>query len=177
MRAKICSSYHPLAPPVGLNDYRARSDNENMIQCPLVHFRDGSELFFPPIDFCIGGRRDDRPPATVGRRWRRVGKSRGSRSVHGAKRPPALPFPDLHRKIPVRLQSLSTCRPNGPLQLRHSFISTLQAQGVEVGLVAKLAGHKRNGDAVTTPKRCVATTTCISSVLVAELRVRGRKRE
>ena len=24
---------------------------------------------------------------------------------------------------------------------RHSFISTLQAQGVEVGLVAKLAGH------------------------------------
>ena len=24
---------------------------------------------------------------------------------------------------------------------RHSFVSTLQAQGVEVGLVAKLAGH------------------------------------
>ena len=29
-----------------------------------------------------------------------------------------------------------------PHSARHSFISTLQAQGVEVGLVAKLAGHK-----------------------------------
>ena len=28
-----------------------------------------------------------------------------------------------------------------PHSYRHSFISTLQAQGVEVGLVAKLAGH------------------------------------
>ena len=29
-----------------------------------------------------------------------------------------------------------------PDSARHSFISVLQAQGVEVGLVAKLAGHK-----------------------------------
>jgi integrase len=29
-----------------------------------------------------------------------------------------------------------------PHSARHSFISTLQAQGVEIGLVAKLAGHK-----------------------------------
>jgi integrase len=29
-----------------------------------------------------------------------------------------------------------------PHSARHSFISVLQAQGVEVGLVAKLAGHK-----------------------------------
>jgi integrase len=29
-----------------------------------------------------------------------------------------------------------------PHSARHSFISTLQAQGIEVGLVAKLAGHK-----------------------------------
>lgn len=29
-----------------------------------------------------------------------------------------------------------------PHSARHSFISTLQAQGVEVGLVAKLTGHK-----------------------------------
>ena len=29
-----------------------------------------------------------------------------------------------------------------PHSARHAFISTLQAQGVEVGLVAKLAGHK-----------------------------------
>jgi integrase len=29
-----------------------------------------------------------------------------------------------------------------PHSARHSFVSTLQAQGVEVGLVAKLAGHK-----------------------------------
>jgi integrase len=29
-----------------------------------------------------------------------------------------------------------------PHSARHSFISTLQAQSVEVGLVAKLAGHK-----------------------------------
>ena len=29
-----------------------------------------------------------------------------------------------------------------PHLARHSYISTLQAQGVEVGLVAKLAGHK-----------------------------------
>jgi Phage integrase family len=29
-----------------------------------------------------------------------------------------------------------------PHSARHSFISTLKAQGVEVGLVAKLAGHK-----------------------------------
>ena len=28
-----------------------------------------------------------------------------------------------------------------PHSARHSFISTLQAQGIEVGLVAKLAGH------------------------------------
>jgi integrase len=28
------------------------------------------------------------------------------------------------------------------ISARHSFISTLQAQGVEVGLVAKLAGRK-----------------------------------
>ena len=28
-----------------------------------------------------------------------------------------------------------------PHSARHSFISTLQARGVEVGLVAKLAGH------------------------------------
>jgi integrase len=28
-----------------------------------------------------------------------------------------------------------------PHSARHSFISTMQAQGVEVGLVAKLAGH------------------------------------
>jgi integrase len=28
-----------------------------------------------------------------------------------------------------------------PHSARHCFISTLQAQGVEVGLVAKLAGH------------------------------------
>lgn len=32
--------------------------------------------------------------------------------------------------------------PVTPHSARHSFISTLQAQGVEVGLVAKLAGHK-----------------------------------
>jgi integrase len=32
--------------------------------------------------------------------------------------------------------------PVTPHSSRHSFISTLQAQGVEVGLVAKLAGHK-----------------------------------
>jgi integrase len=32
--------------------------------------------------------------------------------------------------------------PATPHSARHSFISTLQAQGVEVGLVAKLAGHK-----------------------------------
>ena len=35
-----------------------------------------------------------------------------------------------------------------PRSARHSFISTLQVQGVEVGLVAKLAGHK---NAVATP--------------------------
>jgi integrase len=29
-----------------------------------------------------------------------------------------------------------------PYSARHSFISALQARGVEVGLVAKLAGHK-----------------------------------
>jgi len=29
-----------------------------------------------------------------------------------------------------------------PHSARHSFISTLQAQGVEVGLVTKLPGHK-----------------------------------
>ena len=29
-----------------------------------------------------------------------------------------------------------------PHSARHAFIYTLQAQGVEVGLVAKLAGHK-----------------------------------
>jgi integrase len=29
-----------------------------------------------------------------------------------------------------------------PHSARHAFISTLQAQGVEVGLVAELAGHK-----------------------------------
>lgn len=28
-----------------------------------------------------------------------------------------------------------------PHSARHNFISTLQAQGVEIGLVAKLAGH------------------------------------
>jgi integrase len=28
-----------------------------------------------------------------------------------------------------------------PHSARHSFISTLQAQGIEIGLVAKLAGH------------------------------------
>ena len=28
-----------------------------------------------------------------------------------------------------------------PHSARHSFISTLQAQGIEVGLVAKIAGH------------------------------------
>jgi integrase len=28
-----------------------------------------------------------------------------------------------------------------PHSARHSFISTLQAQGIEVGLVAELAGH------------------------------------
>ena len=28
-----------------------------------------------------------------------------------------------------------------PHSARHSFISTMQAQGIEVGLVAKLAGH------------------------------------
>jgi len=28
-----------------------------------------------------------------------------------------------------------------PHSARHAFISTLQAQGIEVGLVAKLAGH------------------------------------
>ncbi len=28
-----------------------------------------------------------------------------------------------------------------PHSARHSFISTLQAKGIEVGLVAKLAGH------------------------------------
>ena len=32
--------------------------------------------------------------------------------------------------------------PVTPHSARHSFISTLQAQGIEVGLVAKLAGHK-----------------------------------
>ena len=32
--------------------------------------------------------------------------------------------------------------PVTPHSARHAFISTLQAQGVEVGLVAKLAGHK-----------------------------------
>ncbi len=32
--------------------------------------------------------------------------------------------------------------PVTPHSARHSFISTLQAQGVEIGLVAKLAGHK-----------------------------------
>jgi Phage integrase family len=32
--------------------------------------------------------------------------------------------------------------PVTPHSARHSFISVLQAQGVEVGLVAKLAGHK-----------------------------------
>jgi integrase len=31
--------------------------------------------------------------------------------------------------------------PVTPHSARHSFISTLQAQGIEVGLVAKLAGH------------------------------------
>jgi len=31
-----------------------------------------------------------------------------------------------------------------PHSARHSFISVLQAQGVEVGLVAKLAGHKNS---------------------------------
>jgi integrase len=31
--------------------------------------------------------------------------------------------------------------PVTPHSARHSFISTLQAQGVEIGLVAKLAGH------------------------------------
>jgi integrase len=35
-----------------------------------------------------------------------------------------------------------------PHSARHSFISTLQAKGIEVGLVAKLAGHK---NAVVTP--------------------------
>ena len=28
-----------------------------------------------------------------------------------------------------------------PHSARHSFISTLQAEGIEVGLVAKIAGH------------------------------------
>lgn len=31
--------------------------------------------------------------------------------------------------------------PVTPHSARHCFISTLQAQGIEVGLVAKLAGH------------------------------------
>jgi integrase len=31
--------------------------------------------------------------------------------------------------------------PVTPHSARHSFISTLQAQGIEVGLVAKIAGH------------------------------------
>jgi integrase len=57
-----------------------------------------------------------------------------------------------------------------PHSARHSFISTLQAQGVEVGLVAKLAGHKNavvtlshythamrgGGDAVKTLDRAYA---------------------
>jgi integrase len=35
-----------------------------------------------------------------------------------------------------------------PHSARHSFISTLQAEGIEVGLVAQIAGHS-----ATTPRR------------------------
>jgi len=42
-----------------------------------------------------------------------------------------------------------------PHSARHSFISTLQAQGVEVGLVAKLAGHKSAVVTLSHYTRCV----------------------
>ena len=42
-----------------------------------------------------------------------------------------------------------------PHSARHSFISTLQAQGIEVGLVAKIAGHANpTVTLATTRRRC-----------------------
>jgi integrase len=53
-----------------------------------------------------------------------------------------------------------------PHSARHCFISTMQAQGVEVGLVAKLAGHanggKRQGGRSSNhpPQHTLALITC-----------------
>ena len=46
------------------------------------------------------------------------------------------------RPLPAREQKRSRVYFVIENRARHSFISTLQAQGVEVGLVAKLEGHK-----------------------------------
>jgi integrase len=74
--------------------------------------------YFLPSTTCAHG-------PVAARQWRRLADLR--------ELPQALLGPDLEAPRP----SAAT-----PRSARHSFISTLHAQGVEVGLVAKLAGHK-----------------------------------
>src|SRR6478736_9608312 len=60
-----------------------------------------------------------------------------------------------------------------PHSARHSFISTLQAQGVEVGLVAKLAGHK---NAVVTLSHYTNAMRCREDAVKALDRVYAKDR-
>jgi integrase len=52
-----------------------------------------------------------------------------------------LRYSNFRKRVWVPMLKRLGLPPVTPHSARHSFISTLQAQGIEVGLVAKLAGH------------------------------------
>ena len=57
---------------------------------------------------------------------------------------------------------------------RHSFVSTLQAQGIEVGLVAKLAGHANPAVTLSHYTQAVRGGTEALAVLDAAYSTKGR---